>query len=132
MECIDVAIAVVKKGEKILICQRKEDDSLGGFWEFPGGKRETGETLEACLFRELMEEIAIRVTVIQRLSPIRHDYGLSQVTLHPFLCKHSDGEPMCIECQRLEWVNVGQFPDFKFPPANGPLLQEIAEVMRKP
>jgi|HubBroStandDraft_2_1064218.scaffolds.fasta_scaffold1147665_1 mutator protein MutT len=129
MECIDVAIAVVKRGRKILICQRKPGGSLGGFWEFPGGKLETGETLEACLSRELMEEVGMTARVVEKLTQIRHDYGKARVTLNPFLCEHVRGEPKPIECARVEWVEVKQFPDFTFPPANDPLLKEIAGKM---
>ena len=56
MKQIDVAIGVVKRDGRILICQRKSEDTFGGLWEFPGGKREPGEELEACLAREMMEE----------------------------------------------------------------------------
>jgi mutator protein MutT len=129
MESIDVAIAVVKRGRKILICRRKPGGSLGGFWEFPGGKRETGESLEACLSRELMEEVGITVRVVEKLTQIRHDYGKTRVTLNPFLCEHVGGEPAPIECARVEWVEVQQFRDFEFPPANDPLLKEIEGKM---
>jgi mutator protein MutT len=129
MKCVDVAIAVVRKDGKILICQRKNEDSLGGFWEFPGGKREAGETLEDCLIRELMEEVAIKVTVVKGLTPVRHDYGSTRVTLHPFLCDHAEGEPMAIECQKCEWILADQFARYKFPPANDSLLKEIAGIV---
>jgi mutator protein MutT len=129
MESVEVAIAVVKRGKKILICLRKMRGSLGGFWEFPGGKRETGESLEACLSRELMEEVGMTARIIEKLTQIRHDYGQTRVTLYPFLCEHVGGEPAPIECERVEWVEVEQFSDFKFPPANDPLLNEIKEKM---
>ena len=128
---IDVAIAVVRRGNRILICQRKDDDTLGGFWEFPGGKRERGETLETCLARELMEEVAIKVTVVQPLTTIQHNYPHGQILLHPFLCDHVEGEPKTIECQRLQWINPAALSDFRFPPANEPLLEEIAEAMKE-
>jgi mutator protein MutT len=125
MENVEVAIAVVKKGRKILICKRKVGGSLGGFWEFPGGKREPGESLEACLSRELMEEVGMTARVVERLTPIRHDYGQTRVTLNPFLCEHTSGEPTPIACERVEWVEVMEFGDYTFPPANEPLLMEI-------
>jgi 8-oxo-dGTP diphosphatase len=129
MECVEVAIAVVKRGRKILICQRKMGGNLGGFWEFPGGKRETGESLEACLSRELMEEVGMTARVVEKLTQIRHDYGKTRVTLNPFLCEHVGGEAVAIECERVEWVEVEQFNDFEFPSANDPLLKEIEKKM---
>ena len=64
MKRIDVAIAVVVEGGRVLICQRKEKDTFGGFWEFPGGKCEAGESLEQCLVREMREELAIVVETV--------------------------------------------------------------------
>jgi mutator protein MutT len=130
MNRIEVAIAVVKRQNRILICQRKDDDTLGGFWEFPGGKREDGESLETCLARELMEEVAIKANVIQKLTPIHHHYPHGQILLHPFLCEYSAGEPTPIECQRLQWIEVTALSNYRFPPANGPLLKEIAIAIK--
>jgi len=127
MQTIDVAIAVVKKDGKILICQRKKGDSLGGFWEFPGGKREAGETLDSCLRRELMEEVGIRVNVLGELEPFEHHYPHTRVMLYPFLCEHVDGEAKALASQRVAWVKVAEFRNFKFPPANDSLLKEIGE-----
>ena len=59
MKRIEAAIAIVIRAGKILVCQRKDEDTFGGFWEFPGGKQEDGETLEQCLARELLEELNI-------------------------------------------------------------------------
>ena len=73
MTRIDAAIAVVIRNGKVLVCQRKEDDTFGGFWEFPGGKQEDGETLHECLARELAEELAIRAKPIEQLTTIEHN-----------------------------------------------------------
>jgi mutator protein MutT len=129
MKRIEVAIAVVRRGNQILICQRKDNDTLGGFWEFPGGKRESGESLETCVARELMEEVDIRARIIQRLTTVEHTYSHGQIILHPFLCDHLDGDGSPIECQRLLWVAVGELGQYRFPPANGPLLKEIGQMM---
>jgi mutator protein MutT len=129
MKRIEVAIAVVRRGNQILICQRKDDDTLGGFWEFPGGKRETGESLETCVARELREEVDVRVTVISKLTAIEHTYPHGQILLYPFLCDHLDGEGTPIECQRLLWVEAAELAKYRFPPANGPLLMEISRMM---
>ncbi len=120
-----MAIAVVNRSGRILICQRKPDDTFGGFWEFPGGKREPGEDLEACLAREMMEELAITVRIVRKLTAIEHQYPRVRVTLHPFLCEHSNGEPQLIECQQVKWVKPEELPLHPFPPANESLVTEI-------
>jgi mutator protein MutT len=127
MKQIDVAIAVVKRDGRILICQRKPEDTFGGLWEFPGGKREPGESLEACLAREMMEELAIEIKIVRKLTAIEHQYPRSRITLHPFLCEHAGGEPKLIECQQMKWVKAEELPGHQFPPANESLLMEIIQ-----
>jgi mutator protein MutT len=129
MRRVDAAIGVVKRDGRVLICQRKSDDTLGDFWEFPGGKCEPGESLEACLARELMEEVAIKARVVRKLTPIEHDYPHARLTLHPFLCEHVEGEAMAIECQRTKWVAAAELSGYKFPPANETLLEEVERVI---
>jgi 8-oxo-dGTP diphosphatase len=125
MKRIDVAIAVVVDGGKVLICQRKKEDTFGGFWEFPGGKREGEETLQACLARELFEELAIVVEAVGTYPPITHDYPNVRLTLHPFRCKLVSGELKLIECQKAQWVEPGKIRQYRFPPANAALLAQI-------
>lgn len=130
MRRITVAIGVVRREKRILICQRRKENTFGGFWEFPGGKSEEGESLEQCLHRELMEEVGIKVGVIRELTPINHDYAHGQVSLHSFLCRHLDGEPAALECQQIKWILPEELGAYRFPPANEPLLAEIVEVMK--
>jgi mutator protein MutT len=125
MKRIDVAIGVVKRDGRILICQRKSEDTFGDLWEFPGGKREPGESLEACLAREMMEELAIEVKIVRKLTALEHQYPRSRIMLHPFLCEHGAGEPQLIECQQIKWVKAEELPKHQFPPANESLLMEI-------
>jgi mutator protein MutT len=127
MRRVDAAIAVVVRGGRILICQRKSQDTFGGYWEFPGGKCEAGETLEQCLQRELREEVDITARILNRLSVISHNYPHVQLTLHPFLCEHLAGDPKLIECQAALWIDPGELPKYQFPPANESLLREVAQ-----
>jgi mutator protein MutT len=129
MKRIDVAIAVILGQGKILICQRRTQDTFGDFWEFPGGKCEKDEDLETCLARELMEEIAIEASITRKLTSIHHDYPHAQVTLHPFLCEHRAGTPTPIECQNVKWVDPQELTDYRFPPANESLLREILQAL---
>jgi mutator protein MutT len=125
MKRIDAAIAVVINEGKVLICQRKKDDSFGGFWEFPGGKCEPGETLESCLIRELQEEVALLVQPVEAYPPIAHDYPTVKLTLHPFRCKLISGQLQLIECQQAQWVAPQSLRNFRFPPANAALIERI-------
>ncbi len=122
---IEVAIGVIARSGRILICQRKKNDSFGGFWEFPGGKCEPNETLEDCLVRELREELDIVVRPLEKLASIQHDYPNVRLTLHAFLCEHLSGEPKLIECQDARWAQARELESYKFPPANESLLRQI-------
>ena len=121
---LDVVIAVVTRGGKVLICQRPAGKSFGGYWEFPGGKREPGETLETCLRREVLEELAIRVTPVRALTPVNHDYPRGPIRLHPFICAHESGEPQLLAVQDARWVEPAELRQYRFPPANDALIEE--------
>jgi mutator protein MutT len=125
---IEAAIAVVSRDGRVLICQRRhDDDALPGYWEFPGGKCEEGETLTQCLARELLEEVMIEAHPIRLLPPIEHDYPHARVRLHPFLCVHHDGEPQLLECEQAIWIEPHQLRRYRFPPANEDLIERVIE-----
>ncbi len=124
MKRIDAAIAIVCRGQHVLVCQRKDDDEMGGYWEFPGGKCEAGETLEKCLERELREELAIRARPIARLTTIEHDYPHALLRLHPFICLHEAGDVQHLECQASRWIEPSDLRAYRFPPANESLIEE--------
>jgi 8-oxo-dGTP diphosphatase len=128
---IDAAIALVTRNGQLLICQRKADDTFGGLWEFPGGKREEGETLHQCLERELREELNIRARPITQLTTIEHHYPHALVRLHPFVCAHVDGEVEHLECQASCWIDPHQLHDYNFPPANESLIAEAIEYFAR-
>jgi mutator protein MutT len=127
MRQIDVAIAIILRPTdgRVLVCQRKSGDTFGGFWEFPGGKQEPGETIEQCLSRELREEICVSAKIIHRFRSIEHAYPQSLVRLHPFLCHHENGDVQLIECQDARWIEVADLRTYQFPPANEVLIEEI-------
>ena len=130
---IDVVIGVVLREDgQVLICQRKFDGHLGGYWEFPGGKVEPGESLEHCLLRELQEELAIHVRPLGRLDVIEHDYPARRLRLHPYLCAHAGGVPQPIGCQRVEWITPSRLTEFRFPPANDALIAHLIRRLSNP
>lgn len=127
MKEIDVVIGLVCHADKVLISQRRSQDPLGDYWEFPGGKQEPGESREQCLARELTEELAIRVRVVAALDSIEYDYAAVRVRLHPYFCDLLEGEPQPLASQRLAWATPSEFAQYQFPPANDTLLNLLTE-----
>ncbi len=101
----DAAAAItVRDDGALLVAQRRTDDMLGGLWEFPGGKRQEGESLPACLAREMYEELGVEVEVGDLLVAIPHAYTHFRITLHAFWCRLRNGEPRCLGCAAFRWV----------------------------
>jgi len=100
----DVACGIVRRADRVLIAQRPAKALLGGLWEFPGGKRERGETLAACLRRELREELGIRVRVGRQRAALDHAYTHYSVTLHVFECALVSATPRAIEAADVRWA----------------------------
>ncbi len=125
---ICVAIAVIVRDGRILICQRPANTTLGGLWEFPGGKQQEGETLEQCLIREVREELNIEIAPEQPLVVIEHTYPHGRVRLHPYLCRPVHGEPQPLEVQAWQWVAPAELANYPFPPANDTLLADLARL----
>ena len=131
MQALDVAIAVILQRGRILVCQRRADAPLGGFWEFPGGKREPGESLEQCVVREVREELGIAVRPVQMLTPIEHHYDHAHVRLNAFICTHESGEVQHIGCQTSQWINPPTLRQIRFPPANEQLIEEVLSYLHR-
>ena len=120
---MQVAIAVIERNGAYLISRRRPADHLGGYWEFPGGKRHVGESWEACLARELQEELRIAVRVVERLAPIRFRYPDRQVRLEVFRCTVASGKPKPLGCQEIRWVKPAKLARLRFPPADRLLIK---------
>ncbi len=125
MRLVEVAAGVVFRGGKLLITQRMPHDHLGGLWEFPGGKREPGESFENCLHRELMEELAIEVEIVGLIEAVDHPVPDGKIHLRFFHCRWLRHEPSPIACQALAWIEPGQLGDYSFPAADAGLLDRL-------
>src|SRR5262249_55379943 len=122
---IEVAAGVVFRAGQLLITQRRLGDHLGGLWEFPGGKREEGESFEACLVRELHEELGIGVQVLELLDQVTHSYPEKTVHLRFFRCRWERGEPQPLGCAAVAWVNADELGRYAFPAADSPLVHRL-------
>jgi mutator protein MutT len=125
MPIIDVAAALVFRDGKLLITQRHATAHLGGLWEFPGGKREPDETFEACLIRELREELGIEVTVGDLVESLTHAYPEKTVHLKFYCCQWRKHEPQPLGCAAFKWVAATELTDYAFPAADARLLEKL-------
>ena len=121
-----VGVAVIWNDRRqILIDRRKPEGFFGGFWEFPGGKQEPGESVEACIEREIREELGIEIAVGERLIAIDHDYSHFRVSLNVHHCRHLTGEPQPLECDEVRWVALDEIDQFPFPEANEKIIEAL-------
>lgn len=132
MKTVDVGVGIVVRGPRVLITRRQAGDSFAGYWEFPGGKREDGESIEQCVVRELWEECELAVVTERALAVVEHAYPTALVRLHPYFCRDANGgEPavklVCVAEAR--WVLPGELAQYQFPPANGPLIAAVMAAM---
>lgn len=125
MTVIEVAAGLIHRDGRYLIARRKAGVHLAGYWEFPGGKREAGESLEECLRRELHEELNVRVDTPVPYRIIRHEYPEKIVELHFFRCAIESGEAEALDCAEICWVFPEEFSQFTFPPADGVILEAL-------
>jgi mutator protein MutT len=125
MQVIEVAAGLIHRDGRYLIARRKRGAHLAGVWEFPGGKRETGESLTECLQRELSEELSIRVDLPIPYRIIRHEYQDRIIELHFFRCAIEQGEPMPIGCEEIRWVCPEDLTQFTFPPADSAVIEAL-------
>jgi mutator protein MutT len=125
LQPIEVAAGLIFRDGKLLITRRHADAHLGGLWEFPGGKREAGETFEQCLVRELREELAVEARVGEVFDSVTHAYPGKTVHLKFFICELPAGEPQPHGCAALKWVNRSELEQYKFPEADAQLLERL-------
>lgn len=122
---IEVSAALIFHAGKLLITQRHAKSHLGGLWEFPGGKREPGETFEQCLIREIREELGVEISFGELFDEISHDYPEKSVHLKFFRCRLLSGEPQPLDCAAVAWVTPPELSDYEFPAADAQLLEKL-------
>ena len=127
---IVVSIALVNGFDKILLAKRPSHKHLAGFWEFPGGKVETGESPESALIREIKEEINIDINnkCIAPLSFSEFDYKEFQLLLLLYVCRRWEGEPKSMENNELKWVKPNMLRKYKMPPADDSLIHHVQDL----
>jgi A/G-specific adenine glycosylase len=126
---VQVTAAVIWKKDRFLITLRPPRGLLGGLWEFPGGKKESGESLEECLIREIREELNIRIQIRSRLVSVNHAYTHFKITLHAFECDYKEGSlrPDPESVTDYKWITMSELDQFAFPGAD----RKVIDTVRK-
>lgn len=122
---VEVSAGLVFRSGQLLITQRLAGAHLAGLWEFPGGKRELAETYEACLRRELHEELGVQVCVHEEIERLTHRYPEKTVHLRFFRCtlEEASAEPRALGCAAVAWVTRETLGNYAFPAADARLLE---------
>ena len=123
--------ALINANGEVLLAQRPEDKSMGGLWEFPGGKVDKGETPEFALMRELEEELGIetRPGCYHPIAFASHSYDDFHLLMPLFACRKWLGEPKLIEHQAFAWVNPVDMLDYPMPEADLPLVTTLRDLL---
>ena len=125
------AAALIDVDGRVLICQRPEGKNLAGLWEFPGGKVEHGETPEACLIRELDEELGVQVAKAC-LAPFvfaSHEYETFHLLMPLYLLRKWEGQVRNREHKAMAWVKPNKLSEYPMPPADEPLVAWLRDLV---
>lgn len=121
---VGAAVVQNRRGE-VLVAQRREDQMLGGLWEFPGGKIEKNETIEQGVVRELQEELGVSITLGKKIVAVNHAYTHFTMKMHTFWAVIKSGEPVAIECQSFRWMEPDRLRDLPFSKADLKVIDAI-------
>ncbi|MEO0585748.1 MAG: (deoxy)nucleoside triphosphate pyrophosphohydrolase [Bacteroidota bacterium] len=125
---IDVACGIIERNGKILAAKRKIELRHGGLWEFPGGKLDPTETAEAALTREIWEELAMEIRILQRLIDVVHAYPTGVIRLYPFVCQWVAGEPTLTDHEEIGWYLPEDLPALDWVAADLPVLDQYLHL----
>src|SRR5688572_4365462 len=123
-ERLVVTAAVIERDDAFLITRRLSGVHLEGYWEFPGGKCDTGEALVECLRREIQEELAVDVAVGAEIYSVAHEYSERVVELHFFACELT-GEPHPVLGQEMRWAKPADLSALHFPAADAGMIARL-------
>lgn len=116
--------------DKFLISKRQKGKHLADYWELPGGKVETDESRLQALSRELYEEINITPVNVSAFKQVRHDYKDRSILLDVWEVTSFEGKVRALEGQKVMWVATDRLAEFRFPQADLPVLEAIANNVR--
>lgn len=125
---ISVTCAIIEAYDKTLVVQRSNEMNLPNKWEFPGGKIEKNETEQACILREIKEELNLEIELVQRLTPTKFNYPNLSIQLIPFLAYYSSGELKLAEHKSFKWLPKKELLELDWAEADIPIVNEYLSL----
>jgi len=123
-EFVDVTAAIISREDRILIA-RRSSGPRSGLWEFPGGKQEAGESREACLAREIREELEIEIVVGSHFITVEKQYPDMDIRLHCFYCTTSQDPGEMTDHHEIRWVKQDELAEYSFPEADRAVANQL-------
>lgn len=125
---LGLVVRVDGSSARVLITRRRADTVYAGYWEFPGGKVEPGESPKDCAEREVREEVGLTVRAAHQLAIVEHTYEHGRVRLNAWVCREPNpgAEARALEVDDLRWCTLEEIPWDEFLPANSAIVRELA------
>ena len=124
MKKLEVVAAIIKENEKYFATQRGYGE-FKGWWEFPGGKIENGESKEEALKREIREELATEIGIDRFITTVQFDYPEFHLIMHCFICHITAGQPQLLEAKAAKWLDKNDLASVEWLPADRAILHFI-------
>ena len=129
MKTINVVAAVIISENKVFATQRGYGDFKGG-WEFPGGKIEPNETLEAALVREIKEELEAEIEVVEYLHTVEYDYPKFHLSMACYICRVKSGNLVLKEHEAAKWLTKDALNSVGWLPADIEVVEKVKELLK--
>ena len=121
----EVSAAIIIEDGRVLLARRAKGEKLAGYWEFPGGKREEGETIDECLVREIREELSLDIEVVGEFDTSDYEYPGSRIRLIGLLAEIQNGVIPKTVHDLVEWIDISSVLDYQLAPADIPLAERL-------
>jgi mutator mutT protein len=128
MKTINVVAAVIRDEDKVLATARGYGE-YKGWWEFPGGKIESGETPKEALVREIQEELDIHIQIDEYITTVEYDYPQFHLSMQCYFCNRISGNLTLKEAESSRWLSKEQLYSVKWLPADAKIVKYIKEMM---